>query len=391
MASPSTSTSMGPSDRNRARFKVFLSFRGEDTRHSFTDHLYAALTRTAIHTFRDDDEIKTGQYLEPKIVEAIESSRASIVVLSETYAKSRWCLEELSLILEQKRKGNHFVLPVFYKVDPSHVRHQRHSFAIEETKWTEVDVNRWKSALTEVANLKGMVASGSETKFIANIVDTISYELDMKLISTLANLTGVETRAKHINSWLKDEHSKTNVLAICGMGGSGKTTLARYIYNLHKHDFESSSFLEEIGNRCQENCGMLGLQRQFLTDILGGQNTMISCVPEGTTKIKEALHMKKMLIVLDDIDDHDRLGALLGTSVVQTQSKIIITTRLLDIRSWFESISWRCLVHQLKLLDDHESLKLLSWHAFGSKLPLEGFSGLAVELANVGPNLDLDL
>lgn len=151
---------MASSSLHQTSFDVFLSFRGEDTRYTFTDHLYAALKRAAIYTFWDDEEIRRGQELAPELVKAIKSSRASIVVLSENYAKSRWCLEELSLILEQKRKGSHFVLPVFYHVDPSDVRNQRQSFAIEGSKWTEENVNRWKSALREVANLTGMVASG---------------------------------------------------------------------------------------------------------------------------------------------------------------------------------------------------------------------------------------
>ncbi|XP_076892427.1 disease resistance protein RUN1-like [Bidens hawaiensis] len=381
MASTSSSTCMGSSHPNRTRFDVFLSFRGVDTRNSFTDHLYTALKRAAIHAFRDDDELKRGQKLTPEIAKAIKSSRASIVVLSENYAKSRWCLEELWLILEQNKKGKHFVLPVFYNVDPSNVRNQRQSFSIEGSKWPEVDVNRFKSALTEVSCLSGMVASGSEAEFIADIVNTINCELDMKLMSPSSNLIGVATRAEYINSWLKDEHSNTNVLAICGLGGSGKTMLAEYIYNLHKHNFESSSFLEEIGKHFKETYDLLGLQKQLLTDILGGKNAMISCVSDGTTKIKGALRMKKLLIILDDIDEHDRLSALLGTNVVHPHSKIIITTRLLDINSWFESMSWRCQVHHLKLLNEHESLEVLSCYAFGSKLPSEGFSILALELA----------
>ncbi|KAI3805431.1 hypothetical protein L1987_27804 [Smallanthus sonchifolius] len=162
------------------------------------------------------------------------------------------------------------------------------------------------------------------------------------------------------------------------MGGSGKTTLAKYIYISNRHNFESSCFLEEIGKHSKETYGLLGIQKQLLADILGaGKDKMIFCVAEGTTKISEALHRKKMLIVLDE---HDELDALLGISAVHTQSKIIITTRLLDIHSWFESISWRCRVHELKLLNNQESLEVFSWHAFGSKLPLEGFSDLAVEL-----------
>ncbi|KAM0008606.1 putative TIR domain-containing protein [Helianthus debilis subsp. tardiflorus] len=137
------------------RFDVFLSFRGEDTRRTFTDHLYHALL---LRTFRDN-EIDRGQVLEPAIKTAITESKGSIVVLSKNYAESRWCLEELRWILEQWRKCGHFVFPVFYYVEPSDVRSQRGSFAIEESKWTMDNVWQWKAALREVGNLTGRVLS----------------------------------------------------------------------------------------------------------------------------------------------------------------------------------------------------------------------------------------
>ncbi|KAJ9552012.1 hypothetical protein OSB04_016057 [Centaurea solstitialis] len=210
---------------NDSRFDVFLSFRGEDTRHAFTDHLYTALKQAGIATFRDNDEIGRGEELEPEIIKAIKDSKGSIVVLSENYAKSRWCLDELLLILEQRRMNfNHFVLPVFYHVDPSDIRDQRESFTIEVdevvegSKWTRYKVDRWKKALAEVANLTGMVVSGSEADFIGKIVDTIERKLDLKLVSTPAHLTGMDARAEGINSWLNGE-STADVLAICGIGG----------------------------------------------------------------------------------------------------------------------------------------------------------------------------
>ncbi|KAI3754371.1 hypothetical protein L1987_54154 [Smallanthus sonchifolius] len=147
-------------------YDLFLSFNGEDTRYSFTAHLYEALRQAGITTFMDDNGIHEGQELKPKIKNSIKKSKASVIVISNNFAKSSWCLYELWLILKQRRKGGHFVLPVFYGVDPSDVRNQRESFKIkaeegaEGTKWTEDNVKRWKKALTKVANLKGMVASG---------------------------------------------------------------------------------------------------------------------------------------------------------------------------------------------------------------------------------------
>ncbi|GKD51773.1 TMV resistance protein N-like protein, partial [Tanacetum coccineum] len=156
----SSSTLMASSSSNHTRYDVFLSFRGEDTRHNFTDHLYHALVRSGLRTFRDNDSIGRGQLLKPEIETAIKQSRASVIVLSQNYADSRWCLDELVLILEQRRKFHHFALPVFHGVDPSDVRNQRGRFNIDGSKWAEVDVNRWKAALTQVADLTGMVVSG---------------------------------------------------------------------------------------------------------------------------------------------------------------------------------------------------------------------------------------
>ncbi|XP_023748570.1 disease resistance protein RML1B [Lactuca sativa] len=101
--------------------------------------------------------------MKPKIESAVKESRDSVVVLSKNYATSTWCLDELLLILTQRRECSHFVLPVFYHVDPSDVRNQNETYEIEvkaSSKWTNDKVNQWKKALKEVADLASMVLSG---------------------------------------------------------------------------------------------------------------------------------------------------------------------------------------------------------------------------------------
>ncbi|KAJ9551414.1 hypothetical protein OSB04_015459 [Centaurea solstitialis] len=359
-------------------YDVFLSFRGEDTRDSFTDHLYDALGRAGLLTFRDNDEIDRGRELKPEIERAIKASKASIVVLSEHYATSTWCLEELCLILEQRREFNHFVLPVFYHVDPSDVRKQDKTFKIEvktSSKWTPNNVNRWRTALTKVADLTGFVLSGPETKFLKKIVDTIYNELDCKKVYLSPDLIGMDTRYEEITSWLHQPNLE--YLAICGMGGSGKTTLAKYIYNLNWKRFENMSFLEDIGTRCKVSHGLRELQEQLLQDISGGRKRKIPSVSHGTCKIEEALEKKMVLIVLDDILEYSTLVALLGIGKINAKSKIIITTESSYLLSKF---SYRCQRYQIKLLDDDESLELFTCHAFASsKEPVEGLKELAAQ------------
>lgn len=141
-------------------YDVFLSFRGEDTRQRFTDHLYAALNRKGIFTFRDNEELERGQPISPKLLKAIEESRFVIVILSTNYANSTWCLDELAKAVECMKMGQ-TILPVFHYVDPSEVRKQTGIFGKaflkhEETfKDKKEKVQSWRDALIAVANLAG--------------------------------------------------------------------------------------------------------------------------------------------------------------------------------------------------------------------------------------------
>jgi hypothetical protein len=142
------------------RYDVFLSFRGDDTRHSFISHLHQALVHKGITTFIDDEQLRSGEEISPALLKAIEGSRISIVVFSENYASSKWCLDELLEIVKCKETKGQIVLPVFYKVDPSDVRHQKKSFKKslakhEERFKNDIKVQSWKAVLTEVANLSG--------------------------------------------------------------------------------------------------------------------------------------------------------------------------------------------------------------------------------------------
>ncbi|OIT05497.1 tmv resistance protein n [Nicotiana attenuata] len=79
----------------RWSYDVFLSFRGEDVRKIFVDHLYVA-------TFKDDENLERGKSISPDLMRAIEESRISLVIFSKNYANSTWCLDELVKIMKCK-------------------------------------------------------------------------------------------------------------------------------------------------------------------------------------------------------------------------------------------------------------------------------------------------
>ncbi|XP_031262382.1 TMV resistance protein N-like [Pistacia vera] len=157
MASSTSSSSTTLQDK----YDVFLSFRGEDTRHNFTSHLYAAFCQKKIRTFIDDDGLKRGDEISPALLKAIEESKISVIIFSKEYASSKWCLDELEKILECKEKNGQMVMPVFYHINPSDVRKQtgsfKDAFTKHEKKFKKMleKIQRWIAALIEASNLSG--------------------------------------------------------------------------------------------------------------------------------------------------------------------------------------------------------------------------------------------
>uniref|UniRef100_A0A0R0JM17 TIR domain-containing protein n=1 Tax=Glycine max TaxID=3847 RepID=A0A0R0JM17_SOYBN len=135
-----------------SRYDVFINFRGEDTRHGFTGHLYKALCDKGIRAFMEEVDLKRGEEITRTLEEAIKGSRIAITVLSKDYASSSFCLNELETILGCYREKTLLVIPVFYKVDPSDVRRLQGSYA-EGLAMLEVrfppNMEIWKKALQE--------------------------------------------------------------------------------------------------------------------------------------------------------------------------------------------------------------------------------------------------
>jgi len=151
-------------------YDVFINFRGEDTRKSLVSHLYAALSNAGINTFLDDEKLKKGWEVEPELLRAIQGSQICLVIFSEHYTESSWCLVELVKIMEHRKTNNNgpVVIPIFYHVDPSVVRRQGGDFGkaleaitkrIHPPKERQELLRTWKRALTQAANISGWDSS----------------------------------------------------------------------------------------------------------------------------------------------------------------------------------------------------------------------------------------
>ena len=180
MQPPSSSSSSSSSSclSNNFSYDVFISFRGTDTRHNFTGNLYKALCDKGIRTFIDDKELQRGDEITSSLHKKIEDSRISVIVFSENYATSSFCLDELVHIFHCSKEMGRLVLPVFYGVEPSHVRYLNNSYGealaefeerFENNKENMERLQKWKIALNQAANLSGYHYSPPEYPHFTSI------------------------------------------------------------------------------------------------------------------------------------------------------------------------------------------------------------------------------
>jgi len=107
-----------------------------------------------VNAFRDDEKLDKGEEQKSELLHAIEGSQITIVVFSQNYIRSEWCLDELLKIMECHAFRGQVVLTVFYDIVPSVLRDNQHiSFEVVSDQPNTIKL--WRRALTEAANLSG--------------------------------------------------------------------------------------------------------------------------------------------------------------------------------------------------------------------------------------------
>ncbi|GJX96208.1 Toll/interleukin-1 receptor domain-containing protein [Tanacetum coccineum] len=313
------------------KYDVFLSFRGADTRTNFVDHLYHALMDKGIYTYKDDEKIHKGKRISDDLIKSIEDSKFYIIIFSKNYASSSWCLEELVKIMESHKMIGHTAYLVFYDVEPTEVRKQSgavgEAFAKHEN---EEAAEKWK----DITRIK-----------------VHQFDFDEKLV-------GMKTRVKDVISSLEFGINEVRMIGIKGIGGGGKTTIARAVFDHLSNHFEAKSFVEnvrEVSNGSE--CGLKKLKEQVLSDVLKEKVTNLNSVNNRKNMMKRRMCGKKVLLVLDEVDHIDQLGALAnGPNWFKPGSRIIVTTR-------DEKVLVAHRVHSIcdiNLLSDNEAICLFS-------------------------------
>ncbi|XP_054781830.1 TMV resistance protein N-like [Prosopis cineraria] len=353
-------------------FDVFLSFHGEDTRLGFIGNLREALRQRGIHAFIDDEGIRTGEEITPALFQAIRESRVAIIVFSKNFANSSFCLEELAKILECHKEEGRLIYPIFYYVDPSELRRPRGSYAkalarLERRfKDNHEKVKKWRLALFQAANLKGCHLKpkiSKEHECITKIIGEVSTRINHDLLHISRYPIGLVPRMKEVISLLELWSTKeTKMVGIWGAGGIGKSTIARALYNSIAHHFEGLCFLSNVRKEFQMPNGLPHLQETLLYKLAMEKDLKLGDFHEGIPIIKRRLSRKKILLILDDVDELVQLEALAGScDWFGLGSRLVITTRNKQLLVSHTHV--KC-IYEVRKLNKEESLQLLSWHAF---------------------------
>ena len=227
-----------------------------------------------------------------------------------------------------------------------------------------------------------------ESKHIEEITNEISERLNPKLLHIDDNMVGIDFHVTELKLLLSSHLNDIHIVGIYGIGGIGKTIMAKIVYNNILQEFTGAIFLQDVSER-YKNGHQLQLQLiQQLLDGLVDKVIKISDINEGINTIKGKLKSKKVLIVIDDVDQLKQLKLLVGSREwLGLGSRIIITTRDQHLLGEYGVNT----SYEVKQLCNKDALQLFSQHAFKQSVPPKDYGDLSNCMIHYAQGLPLAL
>lgn len=188
----------------------------------------------------------------------------------------------------------------------------------------------------------------------------------------------------------QQQSGKTRAVGIVGLGGVGKSTLAKELFNRYRSKYDRSCFVYDVREHAANNT-LHFLQATLLKD-LAQWIEQITTADEGIEKLKKSLSSsRRSLVVLDDVDHIDQLDALYAPlkDTIHSGSLILVTSRNKDVLT--SSDIPDSSIYRLTGLNGQHSQELFCSHAFGQSHPVEGFHEVIEEFLNACQGLPLSL
>nr|GEV94252.1 NB-ARC domains-containing protein [Tanacetum cinerariifolium] len=190
------------------------------------------------------------------------------------------------------------------------------------------------------------------------------------------NLVGIDFHIDKLDLSRFVGSEKVNMIGICGISGIGKNTLAKAIYNsMHSH-FDASCFCDDV-QEVEKRQGLTQVQMQMIGKILKTEYLKISKVADGSMVIKKRMACKRILFVLDDVNNVRQLESLAGSSYWFFPGSLIIFTgkdkQLLRSHKVDE-------IYEMESLEDCKALELFNLYAFRKRHPTEDFDETASQI-----------
>ena len=227
-----------------------------------------------------------------------------------------------------------------------------------------------------------------ESEIINRIVKNVYNMLKPRHLYVPENLVGMDSLLEEMLSLLCMESNDVRMIGMHGLGGIGKTTLAKVIYNQIAHQFEDAIFLENVAEKAISD-GLFELQKRLLGDTLKERFVGISSIDEGMSLTKKRLCSRKVLLILDDVDCLTQLETLAGNRQwFGVGSRIIITTRDKSLLRTHRAVD---VTYEVQGLKYEESFQLLCSLAFGKNFPEKDYLNLSGRVVNYCKGLPLAL
>ena len=197
------------------------------------------------------------------------------------------------------------------------------------------------------------------------------------------DLVGIERRIQHVESLLNINSEDVCIVGIWGMGGIGKTTLARAIFNKFAHQFEGHYFCENVREESKRH-GLSELQKKLFSKLLGEKEKF----ERIDRRVMGKLHQTRVFIIFDDVEDANQLEYLAGTGDWFSRgSKIIITSRNMQVLTNFKVFK----TYKVEELNFDESWKLFCSKSFPQSFPPTDYDDLSARVVDYSKGIPLVL